>query len=55
MAQRPAWACEQHDRHLAAARRDRPVAHRVHPAVKGDEPAGRYEMIDLVARKPGAQ
>jgi hypothetical protein len=46
MAQRAAWAREQHDRHLATARTDRSVTHRVHPAVKGDEPADVDHVVD---------
>jgi hypothetical protein len=53
--QRAGGAGEQHHRHLAAARTDRPMAHRVHPAVKGDQCAGRDQVIDLVTRETRPQ
>jgi len=52
-AEAAARAGEQHDRHLPAARPDRPVAHGVHPAVKAEQLARPDHPVDHVARQAG--
>ena len=50
MAEDGAVPAREHRRHLAPARSDGPVAHGVHPAVKGVEPAGAQPRFDRARR-----
>jgi len=55
VAEHGAVAAGEHRRHLVPAGPDRPVAHGIHPAVKGVEATGAQPGLDRAPAHPGRQ